>query len=161
MKSVKSFVLIIFFQFYFAGFGYGQNYLYTNLKVPFLEYLAYTASQSNNDPNNTTAGLFFNAGYSVNFAQNFYTEIGFDYLIRSSVRNKLYNKTDLVNATAQFEAQNSAFAFQLKPLYKVSTNADENNFLTFGLGVNLQKLYSKGIFTNFNNNQNPIEEINI
>jgi hypothetical protein len=30
-----------------------------------------------------------------------------------------------------------------------------------GLGVNLQKLYSTGMFTNFNNNQNPTEEIRI
>ncbi len=149
--------------FCFTGISvcFAQNYFYTNIKVPFLEYLAYTASQSNNDPNNTTAGLFFNAGYSVNFTENFYTEIGLDYLVRSTVRNKFYNKTDLINASAQFEAQKSAFAIQLKPLYKVSTNADENNFFTFGLGINFQKLYSKGMFTNFNKNQNPSEEIRI
>jgi hypothetical protein len=62
MNNLKSYFLMLYFCFTGTYSAFAQNYFYTNIKVPFLEYLAYTASQSNNDPNNTTAGLFFNAG---------------------------------------------------------------------------------------------------
>ncbi len=159
MKILNLFFITTCFWLIGAYNSFAQNYFYANLKAPLLEYIAYNANQTNNDPNNTTAGLFFNAGYSVNFVENFYTEIGFDYLVRSTIRNKFYNTTNAINPIAQFEAENNAMALQIKPLYKLSIDADDNTFLTFGAGINYQKLFSKGKFTNFTNQQNPLEEI--
>lgn len=158
MKYLKILFLLILFNLGEAKISFSQNYFYTQLKVPILEYISYSFNQSNNDPYNASAGLFFNAGYSVNIKGNFYTEFGIDYLVRNSVSHKFYDKTDLINPVAEFNAQNSAFAIQLKPIYQPSINSDNTVLLTFGIGVNYQKLYSNGTFTNVINN-NRIEEV--
>ncbi|TAE38589.1 MAG: hypothetical protein EAY66_03900 [Sphingobacteriales bacterium] len=158
MKYLKIYLAILF-SIAHTGNSYAQNYFYTHLKVPLLEYIGVLSNQNNINPNNTTAGIIFNVGYAVNFAENFYTEIGVDYVVRSTVTNKFYEKPDLKNQIAEFKAQNSSIALQVKPLYKISIDADDNTFLTFGAGINYQKLYGKGMFTNLVNTQNQLEEI--
>lgn len=139
MHYHKLLLFLFIFLFCSTKYSLAQNYFYTAIKLPFVEFVDYALDKNSLNPNNPTAGLYFNAGYSINFAENFYTEIGIDYLVRSSTFNKFYDKIDKNKVIAEFGSENSAFAFQIKPLYNLSIDADDKTFLTTWCRCKLSK----------------------
>lgn len=96
-----------------------QNYFYTSLKVPFIEYI--DAAINEGSQNATTDGIFLKAGYAISVMPDFYIETGIEYLFVNRFNKKYYSDKGLTQVNADLQINNSAFAVQLKPLYNITS----------------------------------------
>ncbi len=142
-SNIKPF-LSIFLIFSCSLTAQAQSYFYTTIKAPLAEFIvsAINGGSENRvaDADDQTEGIGFTTGYAFKIEPNFFNEVGFDYLaLNKAVRTSYKNETRLENT-------NSVFAFQTKPTYRPSISADDDVFLTVGMSINYQKIYSEGNF---------------
>ncbi|TAF45790.1 MAG: hypothetical protein EAZ64_03570 [Sphingobacteriales bacterium] len=151
---MKSFFLIAFCLQ--INFLYGQNYGYTYAKIPFVEYIGLLINNDNTPGpvGEPVSGVFINTGYAFKLKPNFYLETGVDYLlVNRRGENYFKNPNSKLNDNV-LNIENSALAFQFRPLWRSDISADDNIFFFAAAGFNFQQLFSNATYTSYSLNNN-------
>lgn len=149
-------LLIVLFSIVFFTKVNAQNYAYTYGKIPLIEYIGLLLnngeSSNNQEVNGAVDGAFINTGYAFKLQSDFYLETGVDYLLLNRKGYKNISNTDANLPDNILDINNSALAFQLRPLWRKNISADDNTFFFATCGINFQKLFSKGSYTSYTQN---------
>lgn len=116
-----------------------KKYFYSAIKLPLGEYIANVISPSTDDQRETDGGLI-DLGYAVYTKNRFALETGIEYYIINPFQKRYYHDESNFDFE-QLSVKNSAFAFQLKPVFKVEIG--EKAFFRISNAFNYQQLYSK------------------
>ncbi len=119
-----------------------KKYVYTSVKLPLGEYIAYLIDKGSVDIEQTE-GALFDLGYSVYNSKSLAIETGIEYFIINPFRKTYYHNSFGFDHD-ELDVKNSAFAFQIKPVWKIGIS--EENYLRISNAINYQKLYSSGKF---------------
>lgn len=125
------------------------TYVYTSLKVPIFDYIAYTIS-GNKNPDNSKIfdGVLFDAGVGIHVKKSFYIETGIEYYIVNRLIEKKYDTATSLSYT-ELIVFNSAISIQGKPTFIFQLNEEKSTQLRVVFGLNYQKLFSNASITNY------------
>lgn len=154
---MKTFVLIFIFVAH-TTFSHAQNYGYTYLKLPLVDYVNLLLSSNNDNTDDEVGGpidgLFINTGYAFKIKPNIYLETGIDYLLVNTQGSKYFKNQNPQLDNNVLEIENSVLGIQFRPLWRIDVSADDNAFFFAAMGFNFQKQFTIASFTNHTLNIN-------